>query len=55
MCEQGKPHIPEKEIAINPINPRGELVCSLLLRTKIEHISLNSCPFNVAFSGIDRV
>jgi len=23
--EQGKPRVPKKEVAINPINPRGEL------------------------------
>ena len=26
QCEQGKPRVPKKEGAINPINPRGELV-----------------------------
>jgi len=54
-CEQGEPRVPKKEISIdriNPINPRGELACSLLLRTKIEHISLNFRPFEAAFSGI---
>ena len=29
--------------------------CSLTLRPKIEHISLNSRPFEAAFSGIPRV
>jgi len=42
------------EAAINPINPRGELGCSVYSRTKIEHTSLNSRPFHVAFGGIDR-
>jgi len=49
-----KPCVPEKEGGINPINPRGGLGCSLCLRTKIEHISLNFRPFEAAFSGIDR-
>ena len=47
--------VPKKEGAINPINPRGELGCSLSSRTKIEHNSLNYCPFCVIFSGISRV
>ena len=50
----GRPHVPEKEGGINPINPRGGLGCSLCLRTKIEHISLNFRPFKAAFSGIGR-
>ena len=48
------PRVPKKEGAINPINPRGELECSLFLRTKIEHISLDFRPFEAAFSGIGR-
>ena len=50
----GRPRVPKKEVAINPINPRGGLGCSLCLRTKIEHISLNFCPFEATFSGIGR-
>ena len=50
----GRPGVPKKEVPINPINPRGELGCSLFLRTKIEHISLNFPPFEPAFSGIAR-
>ena len=50
----GRPHVPKKEGGINPINPRGGLGCLLCLRTKIEHISLNFCPFKAAFSGICR-
>jgi hypothetical protein len=46
---------PKKESPINPINPRDELACSLSLRAKIEHISLNSRPFYGVFSGMDRV
>ena len=51
-CKQGELRVPKKEILIdriNPINPCGELGCSLLLRTKIEHILLNSRPFEAAF------
>ena len=55
MCEQGKPCVPEKEIAINPINPCGELACSLFSKMKIEHCGFNSRPFDIAFSGTDRV
>jgi hypothetical protein len=50
----GEPRIPKKESAINPINPRGELACSLGPRAKIEHCGLNIRPFEGAFSGIDR-
>jgi len=50
----GRPRVPKKEVAINPINPRGGLGCSLCLMTKIEHISLNFRPFEAAFSGIGR-
>ena len=46
--------VPKKEGAINPIYPWGELGCSPSSRTKIEHISLNSHPFHVVFSGIFR-
>ena len=42
VCERGKPGVPEKEIAINPINPCGELTCSLFSKMKIEHYGLNS-------------
>ena len=38
----------------DPINPHVSWQGSLLLRTKIEHISLDSRPFEAAFSGIDR-
>jgi len=38
----------------DPINPRGELAMLAFLRTKIEHTSLNSRPFEAAFGGIDR-
>ena len=51
----GRPRVPKKEVAINPINPRGELACSLFFKTKIEYNSLNSRPFEIALSGIDRV
>ena len=53
-CEQVKSRVPKKEVPINPINPRGGLGCSLCLRTEIERISLNFCPFEAAFSGIGR-
>ena len=51
----GMVDFPKKESPINPINPRDELACSLSLRAKIEHISLNSRPFYGVFSGMDRV
>jgi hypothetical protein len=53
-CEQGWPRVPKKEVAINPINPRGELARSLCPRAKIEHCGFNIRPFEAAFSGIDR-
>ena len=49
-----KSRVPKKEVPINPINPRGGLGCSLCLRTEIERISLNFCPFEAVFSGIGR-
>ena len=57
-CEQEKPRIPKREVAINPINSIGRAVswqCSLFVRAKIEHCKLNPRPFRAAFSGIDRV
>jgi len=51
----GTARVPKKEVAINPINPRGELAMLARRRSKIEHISLNSRPFNGAFSGISRI
>jgi len=51
----GTARVPKKEVAINPINPRGELAMLAQRRSKIKHISLNSHPFDGAFSGILRV
>jgi len=51
----GTARVPKKEVAINPINPRGELAMLARRRSKIEHISLNSHPFDGAFSGILRI
>jgi len=52
--EQGKPDVPKREVPINPINPRGELVCSVYPWMKIKRISLVIRSLDAAFSGIDR-
>ena len=57
-CEQEKPHIPKREVAINPINLIGCAVswqCSLFVRAKIEHCKLNPRPFRAAFDVLHRV
>jgi len=51
----GTARVPKKEVAINPINPRGELAMLAQHHSKIERISLNSHPFDGAFSGILRI
>jgi len=45
--QKGSPHQSDQ--------PARELECSLCSRAKIEHCSLNSSPFEAAFSGIARV
>ena len=51
----GTARVPKKEVAINPINLRGELAMLAQCCSKIEHISLNSHLFDGMFSGILRV
>jgi len=53
--ERGNRAFQKRKCAIDPINPRGELACSVFLRAKIENILFNSRPFEAAFSGIGRV
>ena len=57
-CEQEKPRVPKRELAINPINPIRRAVswqCLLFVRAKIEHCQLNYYPFETVFSGIAPV